>query len=162
MNVEPQPSHAHEASQYEQSREQRIKENLERMKKLGIMDLSLKFKADSLSKRKNGRSQSLEKRTPAKVALPSSGPTRRSSRLQNVTPVSYSEVQLTKKGSTGFVDDVHDLLLEKGAKPEFYTEEHEKLLGDTQRSWTLFVDGYSSDGRRIYDPVKGKTCHQCR
>ncbi|GAB2227289.1 hypothetical protein Droror1_Dr00009105 [Drosera rotundifolia] len=83
-------------------------------------------------------------------------------RLQNVTPVSYSEVQLTKKGSTGFVDDVHDLLLEKGAKPEFYTEEHEKLLGDTQRSWTLFVDGYSSDGRRIYDPVKGKTCHQCR
>ncbi|KAL9273103.1 Cell division cycle-associated 7-like protein [Drosera capensis] len=82
--------------------------------------------------------------------------------LQNVTPVSYSEVQLTKNGSTAFVDDVDDLLLEKGAKPEFYTEEHEKLLGDTQRSWTLFVDGYSSDGRRIYDPVRGKTCHQCR
>lgn len=27
---------------------------------------------------------------------------------------------------------------------------------------TLFVDGYDQNGKRMYDPVKGKTCHQCR
>ncbi len=26
----------------------------------------------------------------------------------------------------------------------------------------LFVDGYDSNGTRIYDSVNGKTCHQCR
>lgn len=55
-----------------------------------------------------------------------------------------------------------DILLEEGSKPELYTEEHEKLLGNTEKSWTLFVDGYGKDGRRIYDQVRGKTCHQCR
>lgn len=58
--------------------------------------------------------------------------------------------------------DDKDVKLEEGSKPEVYTEEHAKLLGKTERSWTFFVDGYGEDGRRIYDPVKGKTCHQCR
>lgn len=53
-------------------------------------------------------------------------------------------------------------LLEEGPKPEAYTEEHETLLGSTEKSWELCVDGYGNDGRRIYDPFKGKTCHQCR
>ncbi|XP_076935869.1 uncharacterized protein LOC143602740 [Bidens hawaiensis] len=48
------------------------------------------------------------------------------------------------------------------AKPEIYTEEHEKLLGEAKTEWTLFVDGYGKDGKRIYDHVQGKTCHQCR
>ena len=55
-----------------------------------------------------------------------------------------------------------DVVIEEGSKPEVYTEEHEKLLGSTERSWTLFVDGYGADGKRIYDPINGKTCHQCR
>lgn len=54
------------------------------------------------------------------------------------------------------------VVIGEGAWPEIYTEEHEKLLGNTERSWTLFVDGYDKDGKRIYDPLKGKTCHQCR
>lgn len=54
------------------------------------------------------------------------------------------------------------ILREEGSRPEVYTEEHEKVLGNTEMSWTLFVDGYGKDGKRIYDPVKGKTCHQCR
>lgn len=54
------------------------------------------------------------------------------------------------------------VLLEKGANEEVYTDEHEKLLGTCETTWTLFVDGYGSDGRRIYDQIKGKTCHQCR
>lgn len=59
------------------------------------------------------------------------------------------------------MEDERDLLGE-GSKPEVYTDVHEKLLGNTERSWTLFVDGIGQDGKRIYDPVKGKTCHQCR
>lgn len=78
-------------------------------------------------------------------------------RLQNATPVSYSEVHLSNS-----LDDENHLLREEGSKPEIYTEEHEKLLGSTDLSWTFFVDGYGKDGKRIYDPVKGKTCHQCR
>jgi hypothetical protein len=66
---------------------------------------------------------------------------------------------MVKKGKSLKGEDV---LQEEGSKPEFYTEEHEKLLGNTEKSWTLFVDGYGKDGRRIYDRVRGKTCHQCR
>ena len=76
-----------------------------------------------------------------------------------MTPISYSEAALAKKDGLLGDDDVR---IEAGSKPEVYTEEHEKLLGNTERSWTFFVDGYGSDGKRIYDPVKGKTCHQCR
>ncbi|XP_019194760.1 PREDICTED: tRNA(His) guanylyltransferase 2-like [Ipomoea nil] len=36
------------------------------------------------------------------------------------------------------------------------------MLGSTKLNWTLFVDGYGKDGKRIYDLVKGNTCHQCR
>ncbi len=80
-------------------------------------------------------------------------------RLQNVAPINYVEVDMVKKGKS-LKDE--DILLEEGSKPEFYTEEHEKLLGNTEKSWTLFVDGYGKDGKRIYDQFRGKTCHQCR
>ncbi|CAN4079606.1 unnamed protein product [Withania somnifera] len=137
-------------SEYEQLREKRIKENLERMQKLGIFDMSLKLKP--------ARTPAV-RRTPQRFSpLQSSGPTRRSSRLQNATPISYSEVSKIDKS----LDGEHHLLREEGSKPEIYTEEHEKLLGTTDLSWTFFVDGYGNDGKRIYDPVRGKTCHQCR
>ncbi|GKU94648.1 hypothetical protein SLEP1_g8108 [Rubroshorea leprosula] len=138
-------------SLYEQSREERIKENLQRMQKLGIMDLSHKLNSllpDKLTRKKNPSSTSYS------CPLPPPGPVRRSSRLQNAAPVSYAEVGLAKKDE--------GVKLEVGTRPEVYTEEHEKLLGNTERSWTLFVDGYGKDGNRIYDPAKGKTCHQCR
>ncbi|XP_048335958.2 uncharacterized protein LOC107424729 [Ziziphus jujuba] len=136
---------------YEQTREERIRENLQKMQKLGIFDLSLKLNSHIHPKR-----TPLRKSSPA---LPPSGPLRRSSRLQNVTPVSYTEVQLVKNDK-GLEDE--DILPEVGSKPEIYTDEHEKLLGNTEKSWELFVDGCGPDGKRIYDPVKGKTCHQCR
>ncbi|KAL3525736.1 hypothetical protein ACH5RR_014108 [Cinchona calisaya] len=146
-------------SEYEQSREERIKQNLERMQKLGILDLSLKLK--SLKPTKSTTSSSIRRTLrDSSSPLPPPGPTRRSSRLQNATPVCYSETHLTKKDNP--LEDEHDLLREEGSKPEFYTEDHEKLLGSTEMSWTPFVDGYGTDGKRIYDPVNGKTCHQCR
>ena len=36
------------------------------------------------------------------------------------------------------------------------------MLGEAKTEWTLFVDGCGKDGKRIYDQVRGKTCHQCR
>ncbi|CAN4082841.1 unnamed protein product [Withania somnifera] len=137
-------------SEYEQLREKRIKENLERMQKLGIFDMSLKLKPI--------RTPTIRK-TPQRLSpLQPSGPARRSSRLQNATPIRYSEVSEIDNS----LDGEHHLLREEGSKPEIYTEEHEKLLGTTDLSWTFFVDGYGNDGKRIYDPVRGKTCHQCR
>lgn len=79
--------------------------------------------------------------------------------MKNGTPVSYAETEIVKKRKSLQDDGV---LLEEGSKPEVYTEEHEKRLGNTEKSWALFVDGYGKDGKRIYDQVRGKTCHQCR
>ncbi|KAL6526198.1 hypothetical protein OROMI_029838 [Orobanche minor] len=146
---------AHKISEYELTREERIKENRERMQKLGIVDLSLKLNALNPT-----RKRAYERKTPqAQSPLPPSGPVRRSSRLQNSTPISYCESHATKKENYLNNDD---FLREEGSKPEVYTEEHERMLGSIEKSWTLFVDGYGKDGKRIYDQVKGKTCHQCR
>ncbi|XP_050208476.1 uncharacterized protein LOC126657754 [Mercurialis annua] len=143
-------------SPYEQSRNDRIKSNLERMQNLGLVNLSRQLNSLTSPKRTPRNNPSSEKYC---SPLPPSGPTRRSSRLHNATPVSYSEAALTKRD--GLWED-KGVRLEEGSKPEVYTEEHEKLLGNTERSWTLFVDGCGSDGKRVYDQVKGKTCHQCR
>ncbi|KAF6160595.1 hypothetical protein GIB67_019535 [Kingdonia uniflora] len=142
---------------YEQCRIKRIKENMERMEKLGIQSLSFKLKTEFLP-----RKPTSQRKTPSHSSpLPSSSqPLRRSSRLQNVTPISYSEVRGPR--SKDMLEDTIEGLVEEGSKPEIYTEEHEKLLGTCEESWTLFVDGYGTDGKRIYDSVKGKTCHQCR
>ncbi|KAK3011731.1 hypothetical protein RJ639_012294 [Escallonia herrerae] len=147
-------AHKASGSGYEKFREERIRENLERMQKLGILDLSLNFKSVRPTRKYAVCSRkTLQRLSPS----PTSGPVRRSSRLQNGTPVSYTEVHLAKKDRS-----LEDELLREGSRPEQYTEEHEKLLGDTNMSWTLFVDGYGKDGKRIYDPINGKTCHQCR
>ncbi|KAJ4967296.1 hypothetical protein NE237_019145 [Protea cynaroides] len=147
-------------SGYEQFRDKRIKENMERMQKLGIVDLSLKLKSVLPSPKRASRNIS-ERKTPHSSPLLSSAPSRRSSRLQNAAPVSYSELPEPKKGKSGSLDDKVPWVGE-GVKPEIYTEEHEKLLGTCETTWTLFTDGYGKDGKRIYDPFKGKTCHQCR
>ncbi|XP_023730148.1 uncharacterized protein LOC111877871 [Lactuca sativa] len=144
------------SSDYEKCREQRIKENLERLQKLGIHDLSLKLKS---MKPNTNRRNNKPYKTPNRCIspFPSSVPSRRSSRLQNTPIVSYTEVDLSKKAK----DDTN-VWMEEHKRPEIYTEEHEKLLGDTKMEWTLFVDGYGKDGKKIYDQVRGKTCHQCR
>jgi len=55
-----------------------------------------------------------------------------------------------------------EIHIPEGTNPEVYTEEHEKLLGDCETDWELYVDGYDEDGDHIYDPTKGEKCHQCR
>ncbi|CAL0311529.1 unnamed protein product [Lupinus luteus] len=140
-------------SDYELSREERIRENRERMGKLGIMDLSFNLKAQT-------KSPLSQKRTRLIPKTPPSLPPRRSSRLQNASPVSYCELPQKKDEHENLKN--RKIVIEAGARPEVYTEEHEKLLGNTEKSWTLFVDGCGKDGKRIYDSCHGKTCHQCR
>lgn len=78
-----------------------------------------------------------------------------------MTPVSYVENLPKKKRDLGSSDDV-EIHIKEGEKPEVYTEEDEKLLGDCKEIWILCVDGYGKNGKRIYDPENGETCHQCR
>ncbi|XP_027348324.1 cell division cycle-associated 7-like protein [Abrus precatorius] len=132
-----------DSSHYEQIRDQRIKENMERMHNLGLFNLSLKLKAKPF-KKKN--------KTTLHVKL---SPQRRSSRIMSLAPVNYSDNRHKEKKEI-------DIFIAEGANPEVYTEEQEKLLGDCETTWELFVDGYDVDGNRIYDPIKGETCHQCR
>lgn len=80
-------------------------------------------------------------------------------RLQTVERVVYVEKRTPKKDKPSKEIEIH---IEEGSKPEIYTEEDMKLLGDCKETWTLMVDGYGEDGERIYDPFYGKSCHQCR
>ncbi|KAE9448533.1 hypothetical protein C3L33_19570, partial [Rhododendron williamsianum] len=140
-------------SGYEQFRDQRIKENMERLQKLGILDLSRKLKTEPKKRPKKDPSQK-------KPSSTSSDPPRRSSRLQTVERVVYVEKRTPKKKARESEEiEIH---IEEGSKPEIYTEEDMKLLGDSKTAWTLMVDGYGEDGERIYDPFYGKSCHQCR
>lgn len=74
---------------YEKFREERIKENLERMKKLGILDLSLKLKntPKPLNPKNNNNSPSIRKPPQSLSPLPPSGPVRRSSRYCYLGPL---------------------------------------------------------------------------
>lgn len=76
-----------------------------------------------------------------------------------MTPINYMEIRPKRKKEISM--DV-EIQLREGSQPEIYTEEDEKLLGDYKTSWTLNVDGCGKDGRRVYDPEMGETCHQCR
>ncbi|XP_006663533.1 cell division cycle-associated 7-like protein [Oryza brachyantha] len=156
------------AEGYEREREARIRENMERMQKLGILDLASRFNR-SASGFAGGGSGSGRGRRKAPVAPGSVGavktkpaspsPARRSLRLKSIEPVSYCEIR-TKRDKD--IEGGNSVVIEVGSKEEVYTEEHDKLLGTIVEPWTLFVDGYGKDGKRIYDQVRGQTCHQCR
>ncbi|KAK9942241.1 hypothetical protein M0R45_007917 [Rubus argutus] len=145
---------------YEQIRDQRIKENKERMQKLGIFDLSQKLKSRAAPPKRGRTVKDTSDQTKTQYPNPNSGsPPRRSSRLKTVAPVSYVEIRPKGKRESSWDGEIN---IKEGSRPEIYTDEHEKLLGDYKDTWDLSVDGYGEDGKRIYDPVKGETCHQCR
>lgn len=76
-----------------------------------------------------------------------------------MTRVSYSELPKPKRDKVVANAEIH---IVESSKPEVYTGEDVKLLGDSKTPWTLLADGYDNEGKRVYDPVNGKTCHQCR
>ncbi|PNX73620.1 ubiquitin-protein ligase/zinc ion binding protein, partial [Trifolium pratense] len=80
------------------------------------------------------------------------------SRVVNVAPISYSKLPLKKAQH----EKKSRVVIKEVSQPEVYTEEHDKLLGNTDKTWKLFVDGVGKEGKRIYDSFRGKTCHQCR
>ena len=73
--------------------------------------------------------------------------------------MSYVELRPKGKKESTWNGEIN---IKEGRRPEVYTDEDEKLLGDCEETWELAVDGYGEDGKRIYDSVKGETCHQCR
>lgn len=139
---------------YEQIRNARIEENKKRMQQLGLHNLS-----QSLSMQLSAKRSRPFRPIPESKLVSTPAPSRRSSRLQNVTPVSYVEIPPAWKENS---DSRSIRAFQQGSQPEIYTEEHEKLLGSCEAEWVLFQDGYGPDGNRIYDSVRGKTCHQCR
>ncbi|GAV84688.1 zf-4CXXC_R1 domain-containing protein, partial [Cephalotus follicularis] len=144
--------------EYDKLREKRIKENMEKMQKLGILGLSLKLKTSNTTPPRRNVSSFHKQKIPQRP-FSAPEPSRRSSRLQTLAPVSYSEFCKKKKGRSSKNREIRS---QESSQPEIYTEEHCKLLGDCKTTWTLCVDGYGKDHKRIYDPVKGETCHQCR
>ncbi|KAK2380499.1 Zinc-finger domain of monoamine-oxidase A repressor R1 [Trifolium repens] len=140
---------------YEQIREQRIKENDEKLRKLGLLKLSLNLKKTPRPQIKRN-------------SIPSDQPERRSSRLMTLPPVDYglkrpyAQHEKGEHSSSSKKKKEEGIYIPEGTNPEVYTEEHEKLLGDCETAWELYVDGYDEDGDRIYDPTKGDKCHQCR
>nr|GEZ57495.1 cell division cycle-associated protein 7-like [Tanacetum cinerariifolium] len=82
----------------------------------------------------------------------------RNSGIKEIPTVSYFEQHIPKEK---VIKDVK-IVIKDGSKPEVYTEEHEKMLGDHKEPWIVGVDGYDDEGNRMYDPYDGKSCHQCR
>lgn len=79
QHQQQQPISTESVSNYEQTRELRIKENRERLQKLGIVDLSLQLKTIASTKRTPRNSH---RKTPVKSpSLGSTDPPRRSSRF---------------------------------------------------------------------------------
>ncbi|GFY95664.1 zinc-finger domain of monoamine-oxidase A repressor R1 [Actinidia rufa] len=65
-----------------------------------------------------------------------------------MTRVSYAERCTLKKEKVVKIEEIH---IKEGSKPEMYTEEDEKLLGDCKTAWVLLVDAYNANGEHIYD-----------
>ncbi|KAK1402605.1 Cell division cycle-associated 7-like protein [Heracleum sosnowskyi] len=145
-----------ETNEYEKMRQQRIKENKARMEQMGILELSKNLSGESQKAPHVKKQRVCQKKI---EALPDS--TRRSSRLNTMVRVNYAEKAHSpiKGGKAARNLEIHII---QGSEPEIYTAEHEKLLGDCKTKWALYVDGYDKNGKRIYDPVEGKGCHQCR
>ena len=128
---------------------------MERMKALGIVDatraLTQSANAERLAKR---QARACDGASRAGTIEPKPRPrvTRRSGRLSGAAPGE----------PTAFDALPPDLRDEPDRNPEVYTEAHRAALGTASTPWTLFVDGYDTKGNRIYDPVRGATCHQCR
>ncbi|KAL5708800.1 hypothetical protein ACHQM5_019557 [Ranunculus cassubicifolius] len=132
-------------SGYEQCREKRIKENMERMQKLGLFDLSSKLNSAITTSRKRSRTF-LKKTPPPDSSLPPQNSDEKTNRVKNCD----------------------EPWVGTGSRPEIYTEEHEKLLGSCESTWTLGVDGIGADGKRVYDQsnkcnpsVQGQFCGDC-
>jgi hypothetical protein len=139
-------------NEYEAERAARIAANRARMTELGVLDASRTIAnaanaSASAKKRRRRHDGQLSARTDFKKETP---PRRASRRTRGEEPENYDPNDATKE------------LFEPTYAKEAYTSEQVAALGTRTREWTLFRDGYDERGNRIYDPVNGLCCHQCR
>ncbi|WVZ51086.1 hypothetical protein U9M48_002265 [Paspalum notatum var. saurae] len=168
---------AEAGGEYERERAARIRENMKRMQKLGILDLAQTLAQSAAAARTRHRNPVEPGCVAATRVKPAPrAPSRRSLRLvltaADVLPAeSLHLLFLVLATPVAFFPlySLHHTLavsMLKSVEPvsycEIYTEEHEKLLGTCDTPWTLFMDSFGKDGKRIYDQVSGQTCHQCR
>ena len=142
---------------YEAERAARIEENKRRMLSLGILQ-SANALADAANAERaaarNARADAAAANGGYKRRIERPAVKRRSGRLSGAAPKDYSP-EIDPSGTN------RDLW-EPTYNEERYTVAHKEALGTSNKAWTLFVDGYDAKGNRIYDPVRGATCHQCR
>ena len=137
---------------YEAERAARIAENKRRMMALGILDTANALADAANAERvaaRNARADAASANGGYNRRIERPAVKRRSGRLSGEVPKYYS---------AGTNRD----LWEPAYNEERYTLAHKEALGTSTKTWTLFVDGYDAKGNRIYDPVRGATCHQCR
>ncbi|KAI3467962.1 hypothetical protein Pfo_024625 [Paulownia fortunei] len=139
------------STEYERVRARRIKENMEKMRQLGINIINPRTRI-----LKNEASiKSLNKKQPTQSHhLHPSMPRRASSRLKKKKMMS----EVPALGDE-ICRDEGKVKAQEENFGEVYTFEHEKLLGDCNSPWPLFDD---DNIKRLYDSVNGTTCHQCR
>ena len=146
---------------YEAARDLRVRQNIERMKSIGIE--AAKTKVETIigvahAKKKSASSAShLSKKRVRKRSEISPSKRRTSSRVRGEkAPDIHAIGNALNDGGDS------NNLWESVYNEEIYTQEHVAKLGDRQSEWDLFVSGYDSQGRRLYDATKGVCCHQCR
>lgn len=162
--LQPTRETAGNQNAYELARDQRIKKNMERMKSIGI-DVAVK-NVRSFTKQQKGNWKSststspntLSKKRAKKREERSPSRKRTSRRQRGEKALGSSEIE----GASANGILANDELWEVKYKDEVYTQEQVEALGDRKREWELFVEGYDSQGRRIYDKNGGVCCHQCR
>ncbi|KAL2650642.1 hypothetical protein R1flu_018770 [Riccia fluitans] len=154
-----------ERRKYEEERNRILEENKKRMLELGLPDLSQHLSPSYRTKAnmKSGLQARQKKNQMKQVALQIGFIPRRSARGEGRKAPDYRDiikVKVEPKEYSPRIRRVKSPLAPR--EEEGYTEEHLKSLGTYTKEWELFQDGYSADGVRIYDSVRGKTCHQCR
>ena len=138
---------------YERARAEKIAENKARMKALGLVDardaIARGAREDAARKRQR---RVMMMSTTTSAPTTTTQPRRASRRQQGEAPEQFDPANLSSARD----------LFEPAYAEELYDDAHVEALGAREREWTLFVDGYDERGRRIYDPVNGQCCHQCR
>ena len=140
---------------YEAERNARIRKNMERMKSIGIDDAKKKVLESTSGRENNNNSvKGLSKKRVKKRSEISPSKRRTSSRVRG-----EKAPDINTSTNASFLERN---LWEPVYNEEVYTQEHVSKLGDREKEWELFVSGYDSQGRRLYDNNKGVCCHQCR
>uniref|UniRef100_A0A0E0KFQ8 Uncharacterized protein n=1 Tax=Oryza punctata TaxID=4537 RepID=A0A0E0KFQ8_ORYPU len=106
------------AEGYEREREARIRENMERMQKLGIRDLANRFNQPVAGFAGGGTGR--RKLAPVTAGPASPSPARRSLRLKSLDPVNYCEIR-TRKGKD--VEGGSSVPIEVGSEEEVNAED---------------------------------------